>query len=247
MFLREFKLDAISDIAVSFHSKLNPLLWENNSLRPEVQLQLLKIAKEFIEFVNIPKIRLEDITISGSNAAYTYTKNSDIDLHIVVDIPFKQTAYLTPLFDAKKNQFNLIHDIKIYGISVELYVQPSNRVHHSQGIYSILNSMWISKPSRLKVKINDDDVLRKVENYASKIKEALNSQDLEFANNVMEKIYKLRKTGLEAEGEFSVENIAFKVLRNKGIINKLREHIFYLEDRELSLENYIHGKQKPDE
>jgi hypothetical protein len=243
MFLREFKLESIADLAVIFHKTLNPLLWDKSALRPEVQVQLLKIARHFIEFINIPNIRLQDITISGSNAAFTYTENSDIDLHLVVDIPFKQEQYLKSLFDAKKNQYNFNHDIEISGIAVELYVQKAGTQHHSAGIYSILNDTWISKPTATQVKIDDDDVTEKVINYASKIKQALNTQNLKRANAVLDRINKLRKTGLEEEGEFSIENIAFKVLRAKGLINKLREHIYDLEDRELSLEDLKNGKQ----
>ncbi len=243
MFLREFKIESIADLAVIFHKTLNPLLWDGMSLRPEVQVQLLKIAKNFIEFINIPHINLQDITISGSNAAFTYTESSDIDLHLVVDIPFKQEQYLKSLFDAKKNQYNFNHDIEIKGIAVEVYVQKSGEKHHSAGIYSVLNDTWVSQPKPTQVKIDDDDVRNKVVNYASKIKQALNSQNFKKASAVLERINKLRKAGLEEEGEFSIENIAFKVLRAKGLINKLREHIYELEDRELSLEDLKNGKQ----
>ena len=68
MFLREFTLEGISDIAVKFHTELNPKLWQDNKLKPEVRYKLLQIAKHFIEFINIPSIKLQDVTISGSNA-----------------------------------------------------------------------------------------------------------------------------------------------------------------------------------
>jgi hypothetical protein len=55
------------------------------------------------------------------------------------------------------------------------------------------------------------------------------------ANTVKDRINRLRKTGLERQGEFSVENIAFKVLRNKGYIDQLRQHIYDLEDQAMSL------------
>lgn len=237
MFLREFKFEAISDIAVVFHNELNPRLWEGDKLSPTVRYKLLEIAKHFIEFINIPSVRLQDITISGSNAAYTYTENSDIDLHLVVDIPFKQEMYLKSLFDAKKNQYNFNHDVKIKGIDVEVYVQPSTDTHHSAGIYSVLDDQWLSKPEAVKVNIDDQDVENKVNNYLEKIKLALKSREFSKAKAIMDEISKLRKAGLEREGEFSVENIAFKVLRAKGWINKLREHLYDLEDMALSLEH----------
>lgn len=235
--MRFQEYEGIVDTAVQFHNELNPKLWANGKLDPMVRYKLLMIAQNFISFINIPKLHLSDVTISGSNAAYTYTENSDIDLHLVVDIPRAAEYHLKPLFDAKKNQYNLTHDIKIHGIDVELYVQPSTDVHHSLGIYSVMDDQWLSKPRAQHVQVSDDDVKLKVDSYKAKIKHALKSKDILVANRVKEELNKLRKAGLEREGEFSVENIAFKVLRVKGYINQLRQHIYDLEDQRLSLEN----------
>jgi hypothetical protein len=237
MLLREFKLDNIVSSAVKFHDRLNPHLWNGRQLDPKVRYKLLKIAKHFIDFINIPNIRLRDVTLSGSNAAYTYTEHSDIDLHIVVDVPAAAEFHLKPLFDAKKNQYNFNHDVQIHGIDVEVYVQPSTDKHHSAGIYSVLDNQWLSTPEAIKVNISDDDVGLKVKNYLNKIKLALRSKDINVANTIKDELNKLRKSGLEREGEFSVENIAFKVLRVKGYIDQLRQHIYDLEDMALSLEN----------
>lgn len=237
MYLREFTQEGIVDAAVIFHDRLNPNLWDEDRLKPIVRYKLLEIAKHFADFINIPSIRLKDVTISGSNAAFTYTEHSDIDLHLVVSIPRASEYHLKPLFDAKKNQYNYTYDIKIKGIDVELYVQPDTDEHHSAGIYSVLDDKWISEPTEVKVNIDDNDVEIKVKSYFNKIKQALRSDDVEEATKIKDEINKLRKTGLEREGEFSVENIAFKVLRSKGYIDRLRQHIYDLEERELSLEN----------
>lgn len=244
MFLREFKFESIADLAIKFHKDLNPKIWENNHLIPEVQLQLMKIAKDFISFVNVPNIKIIDLTISGSNASYTYTDYSDIDLHIIAEFPFKRKEHLTELFNAKKNQYNTIHNITIKDIDVELYVQNSTEKHVSSGIYSILNDRWISEPKNVKFKIDDDEITEKAKNYLEKIKIALRSNNLSFANFIMNKIYRLRKTGLESAGEFSIENLSFKALRNAGWINKLREHIYDLEDLTLSLEDIKNEAKK---
>ncbi len=237
MYLRELTTENVVDDAVIFHDSLNPKLWENQQLKPIVRFKLLQIAKHFVDFIKIPDINLKDITISGSNAAFTYTDHSDIDLHLVVDIPQKLEAYLTPLFDAKKNQYNFNHDVKIKGIDVEVYVQSSVQEHHSAGIYSVLDDKWISEPKLQRVNINDDDVQDKVNNYTDKISTAIQSDDIGLAREVSDEIAKIRKSGLASGGEFSVENLAFKVLRAKGHIDKLKKHINNLEDTALSLEN----------
>jgi len=235
MYLREFTQEGIVDAAVQFHRELNPLLWRGGQMKPQVRYKLLQIAKHFIEFIDIPQLYLKDITVSGSNAAFSYTPQSDIDLHLVVDVPPQQELLLKPLFDAKKNQYNFNHDIKIKDIDVEVYVQPSSDKHHSLGIYSVLDNRWISKPVMGAVKIDDSDVQAKVDNYLNKIMQALVDDDIDRVKEIQQEISKIRKAGLEQGGEFSIENIAYKVLRAKGFIEQLRQHIYKLQDRALSL------------
>ena len=99
----------------------------------------------------------------------------------------------------------------------------------------MLDDRWIAQPKPVKVNIDDNDVELKVRNYLNKIKMALKSNDVRVANTVKDRINRLRKTGLDRQGEFSVENIAFKVLRAKGYIDQLRQHIYNLEDKAMSL------------
>jgi len=241
MYLREFTQEGILDSAVIFHDELNPALWKNNSLKSQIRYKLLAIAKHFINFIDIPEINLKDITISGSNAAYTYTPYSDLDLHLIVNIPADQELQLKSLFDAKKNHYNFKHNIKIKGIDVELYVQDDQQPHHSAGIYSVLDNRWINEPKAERVNINDDDVENKVNSYIDKIQQALKSKDIEVAEIVKDEIAKIRKAGLAREGEFSVENLTFKVLRSRGLIEKLRKHIIDLESQGLGLAEHKKG------
>ena len=68
------------------------------------------------------------------------------------------------------------------------------------------------------------------------IETAMLSKNLMKLRAVKEKITKMRKAGLERAGEWSVENLVFKILRNLGLIDQITEKIRELEDSELSLE-----------
>ena len=111
--------------AIEFHDRLNPSLWENYTLKPEVSERLSKIADFFIDFLDVEDLKVVDITVSGSNAAFTYTPKSDIDLHIVVEVDSDKQALMRNFFDAKKTVFNSQHEIVIKKQPVELYVQFS--------------------------------------------------------------------------------------------------------------------------
>lgn len=222
--------------AITYNPSLNPELWDNNTLIPEVRKKLLQIAKHFVDFLNTP-IKVKDITISGSNAGFNYSEFSDIDLHIVAEFDESQTE----LFMAKKNNYNFTHDITIHGIDVELYVESTSNVLHSVGVFSVMRNKWISEPTHNPPKVSPREIKAKARNYAGQINQALKSDRLESAQQTMDEIYKLRKAGLESNGEQSVENLAFKLLRARGQIDKLRKYINKLQSAELSL-----GEQNED-
>ena len=225
------KIQELSIAPVPHSTTLNPKLWVDNKLIPEVRLQLMKIARHFAEFLKVEKLNLKDITISGSNAAYGYSDSSDLDLHLVAVVTPEQAE----LYDAKKNVYNSRYNIKIKDIDVELYVQDYKQKHHSAGIYSVLRNEWITEPKSETPRATAQEVKSKARNYAGRINQALRSDSLEQAKETMANIRRLRQAGLEAGGEYSVENLAFKLLRARGQIDKLRKYIDKLEGASLSI------------
>jgi predicted nucleotidyltransferase len=240
MLIKEFTVEPSSDSsvdnAVIFHDILNPRIFKDEVMRPEVRQALLKIAKHFEEYIGV-ELDIRDITVSGSNAAYSYTPQSDLDLHIIVSIPDRPE--FRELLDAKKNVYNARHDIKVRGIDVELYAQDSSQPHHSLGIYSVLNDSWVSEPKRQKIDINDLDVREKYKNYRDRIVTVLTKESLAVAEDMWNDIKRMRKAGLEKGGEFSTENLVFKMLRNQGWLEKLNSYIGELQDEKLSIEQRL--------
>jgi len=232
--------------AVKFNDQLNPRLWDDRErMRPEVREQLLKIADDFAQSLGVTDLQLKDVTVSGSNAAYTYTPHSDIDLHLVVDLPEADASDVyRELFDAKKYQYNDQHNITIGGYDVELYVQNANQPHISQGIYSVLNDQWIQVPSRKKPTVDDISARSKYETLKQHIDQAIHSQDYERISAMADKIKKMRQAGLEQHGEFGPENLAFKMLRTQGLIEKLYTARNAAKDQSLSLDERK-KKKKP--
>ncbi len=224
------------NLAVNFHDELNPKLWADDRMQPEVRAALMRIAEDFKDFLGIDIYDLLDITVSGSNAAYTYTSHSDIDLHLVVMIPEAHETELKELFTAKKYQYNDQHDIRVRGFDVELYVQDAEDAHHSMGIYSVLNDRWIKRPKKVRAQIDDIEVQEKYRSIKHRINRAIVSDDFDSVQQVWNSVKNMRQTGLERGGEFSSENLAFKVLRADGTLEKLKRHMGNLKDADLSID-----------
>jgi hypothetical protein len=193
----------------------------------------MEIAQDFQEFLGVPDLDVKDITISGSNAAYNYTPNSDIDLHLVVDLPeADRSEVYRELFDAKKFQYNEQHNITIGGYDVELYAQDVNQLHLASGLYSLLKGEWLRKPEYRQPAVDPKDVQVKSDYYIYAIKqmmEEIQGAGPEEAKDIMERASVLKKKISRSRdeqlahkgGEFSVENLVFKRLRNEGWIGKL--------------------------
>ena len=231
--------------AVKFHNRLNPTLWgQDEHLLPDVRAKLIEIAADFQEFLGIADLDVEDITISGSNAAFSYTPHSDIDLHLVVRKPAGSDEVYQELFNAKKYQYNDMHDIRIHGADVELYVQDAEASPVSLGEYSVKNGDWIQVPKKKRAKIDQSVVRHKYEDLVARIESALKDNSAERIAALLAKIKDMRQTGLDQHGEFGPENLAFKILRKQGYIQKLYAAQAAARDRELSLQERNKPKQR---
>ena len=229
MWLREFTASEF----VTVNKRLNPKIWQKDELDPAVADKLKEIALAFKEFVGI-ELEVIDYTITGSNANYTWTKHSDLDLHII--IPGIADDASRELYSSKKTLWGDQHNITVRGMPVECYIQGEDEPHHSTGVYSLVKNSWLVKPKKIKPEIDDASVSAKCDNLVRVTKEALQQDDLDRLRAVKDKITTMRKAGLERAGEWSVENLCFKTLRNLGLIDDLTERVRELEDEHLSLE-----------
>jgi len=226
---------------IEYHKKMNPVLWNDLELKPEVRKSLLKIADFFVKSAEIPRKYVKDIVITGSNANFNYTDYSDIDLHIILNIDENNKDLYKKYLTCEKKILNNLYDIKIKGLEVEVYFQLADESHFSSGVFSVLKNKWIIKPKNIKPNINVDEIRKKFQKILFLINRVIEQdEDYRFIKKVLEKIKKFRKSGLEKGGEFSAENIIFKLLRNTGIMKKLIDLLNKRISRQLSLENIDH-------
>jgi hypothetical protein len=246
MDLKELDSFKISD-AIAFHDQLNPKLFYGQRLRPDVDEQLQVIARDFLSELGIRDLDVKDITISGSNAAFSYTPHSDLDLHILVDLSqYSDDEVYQELFHAKKNLYNDSHDITINGIPVELYIQDASEPVVSLGEYSILQDKWLRLPTKRRSNLDQTATKQKYEKLSKVAEYALHTKDLGKLKKVLETIKRYRQAGLDLGGEFGPENLAYKVLRSQGVITKLYDLRDKLHSQRLSIEG-MYSVEEADE
>lgn len=225
---------------MKFHDKLCDKIFNGEDLKPEVSEKLLEIADAFIEFLEVPTDAIKDVVITGSMVSYNYTQYSDIDLHLKVDFDkiHKDCPIVQGYLWQSKAMFNKNHDITIYGIPVEVYAESIEEDTVHNGLYSLWQGKWIDFPEKIEPTDNDSAVEAKFNEFKDM---ADNINDSEEAEVLIDKLYTMRKAGLEEVGEFSTENLAFKKVRDAGILERLKEMKKQKIDKQLSLESYNEG------
>jgi len=223
--------------------ELNRQFWtSDNKLNPTIRKALMKIAKEFydsIELENKPKVK--DIVFTGSLANYNYSEYSDVDLHLLFNFG-KDKEVLSQLFLLAKSKWNDKHDITIKGYDVEVYAEDESSPHVATGLYSVLKDTWIKEPTKDTPVYDEQDVITKVRYFVGMFDQLVNQYkagQLDGLDKKIEKfrdkLGKFRQSGLEKGGEFSTENLAFKLLRRAGYMEKLANLQNMTIDKQLSV------------
>lgn len=226
-------------LTLKSHDELNPKLWENETLLPDVWIALNRIGVAWAKFAKIPQEAIADVVIIGGNANYNYTKQSDVDLHLIVDKSKIQCkGLLDEYLQSKKELWAKTHDITIKGHPVELYAQDKNdSFKQGQGVYSLVSNKWLQKPTKVRINTNDKTVKAKVQDITHQIDSLIisKSDDLDSFKRIKDRLKAMRSAGIQSGGETSPENLAFKELRNRGILDKMNRYMLDLHDKSLSL------------
>jgi predicted nucleotidyltransferase len=231
---------------------LNSNFWivngEEIKINPRVRKNLLKIARDFVKFIDIKNLKISDIILTGSMAGYNWHPKSDVDLHIVFDLSNfdKHASFIEKFLQSKKTNWNEKHNITMYHHPIEIYPQNSSEPHVSSGQFSLIKNKWISVPVRKEFDMNRSYIMDK---YQSKVDELLNiisqyenkkkppMEVIEDLKKFLERLRDARKEGLRVNGEFSIENLVYKLLRSNGYLQKIVDLENEIYDKEMKIES----------
>lgn len=216
-----------------YQDSLNPKFWQGDKFDPETRTKLLQIANDFYVDLKVDCPVL-DVQLTGSLANYNWNEYSDLDVHVIMDLSkiSDDLDMAKQAMDGLRLVWNQRHPVTINGHDVELYAQDISQLHQASGLYSLMKDEWIRKPQFNPPVIDERDVNRKVEAYGVEIAEMKkdlanatpdSARDiLERASALKKKVSKARDEQLQHKnGEFSIENLVFKAMRNNGMFGDL--------------------------
>jgi len=220
-----------------YNDTLNPNIWNSdNTIKPDIRDALLKVAQDFYEESELPS-PIQDIYMIGSAANYNWGPGSDVDVHVLVDFNklSMERELVKKMVDNIKANWNKNHNIQVKNHRVELYIQDISETNRAMGVYSLLNNRWIKFPQKVNLNLDKNLIQKKYSDMVVQIKNAIKSNNLEDLKRVLKSIYDMRETGLSKDGEFSTENIVFKLLRTRNHLDNLKTAVNRVYDTKLSL------------
>ena len=212
---------------------LNPKIFylKNNNkfhMKPEIRQRLLEIARTFQQYLAQDGLQIDvvDVRVVGSNAGFDYNEFSDLDLHLVANLDCMEcnAAILQVALNAEKTKFNSNLDIKVKGIPVELYVEDVRAGVNSNGIFSLVKDGWIKYPQpedaieEKTMKLVAD----KVSQWITIITKALIRKNENELQRIINRLYLMRKDGLDSLGPNSPGNLIFKEIRKHGYLEQVK-------------------------
>lgn len=240
------------------HKNLDRKLWdENKSPHLPVRETLLEIVRAYIDNVrdmhhlNIRDSDIKDVFIYGSCANYFYTRKSDIDMCIVIDLQSIVGQNSNPGIEQilKMYWYNwaMAHKCLIMGRKVDVSIEDVNNTISKNGryrsgpAYSLLKNQWLFNP----VIISDTEFKNIKARARTVFKEIMHDYNVVKKNGFqMAEMQELYKNIYDSKNLSHSENleqpvnymyIAFRKIRDCGIIDKLRKHAIDAESKNFIL------------
>ena len=239
------------------HNHLEPKIWTtNNTLYPESREMFLSIAWAFIDNVRcrmgleIYNSDVKDIFVYGSIANYFYNKKSDVDICILLDMDSVKAKNPERNVEQDLTMFYynwaMTHHCNIYGRKVDISYEKVNsdraKGHYRTGaMYSLIKNDWIYAP----VIISDaefHDITSKAKSIYKKIvKDYKVVKKNGFIRDEIETLYKNIYHSKNTAHDENITQpvtpmyIAFRKVRNRGIIDRLQQEAIKKESAEFVL------------
>ena len=125
--------------------------------------------------------------------------------------------------------------------------EDSKNKRISGGVFSVLDNQWVQQPVAKDIPEIDQNAFdEEFSKWETKYLDLMQKVSIEGIEDFVDSIYAYRQEGLNNGGEFSIQNLVFKELRNLGYLDTLKQIKTELTQKELSLESITEDLQAVD-
>lgn len=219
------KMQAVLDEIVTVHKTLNPDLFEiDKTLKPEIREQALKVGLYFFDKTKLPRTGLKDIVMVGSMTGYGYTKESDIDIQLVIKSTEYKCKYIFKFWNETFQGYKI--QFLDYPAQVGAYADKSPLYGP---VYSLIKDKWLTKPRVYRLSYSKNQIKQKtlqLINHYEKVKhDYLSSSKKNDCRQLIafRKILRtFREIGFRSKhAELSLENMTYRLFSHLGLISDL--------------------------
>ena len=92
------------DAITTFPTELDPRLWNDVALKPEVRDTILGVVDRVVSEADIEGLTVDAVDLFGSNVSYEYDDSSDVGVHVFVHKPGMAAQELSPFLELLNDQ-----------------------------------------------------------------------------------------------------------------------------------------------
>lgn len=215
---------------------LNPKLWNNDeTLNGTIRESIMERAGSFLERLGFSANDIDDVRIVGGNASYNYHAASDIDATIVVKRDLNLTKEDVRRIGISSSNLNYKLSPSINGIPLNFYFGTRNISPlrpAKQAVYSITKQKFLVGPTKMP-EVEPNHIAGKANFFASLIEECIDDESNESedcSKKLLDRLKRYRLRGLKTkDGEFSTQNLVWRVLSRSNYIQVLKDKVGELE------------------
>lgn len=216
----------------TFPSELDPRLWRNQKLRPEVRQRVIDVAEALLKDLNVQDVSIKSIEVRGSNVSYEYDDSADFGIRVFLDTS-KYKGNVDDLAARVKTYNAFIesrHEGKIllYAVPLEVnfYVIRTARLNPVKGVghYSITENAWMELPTVQESKFDRQQMQKDLTGFITTYNilvtdyfASKRSFDCTRWNTFSKTLGKYRNEGIEKSGTRSTENLTYRLLRRLSV------------------------------
>lgn len=207
-------------------------------VREKLEETVFFLKKNYLQF--FPLLKIKDIVLQGSVCSYVYSRNSDLDVFIIVEeIGANDVSLEVKILNAINRVLPRLNmKPSFYEHPLDFAVLHQQMLLSNRNCYSLLNDCWTSTPVRQEFAFTPQELYRaytterdRLHRFADELPQAENFLTEDGANALQRYLHALRNKAFlckqnSFEHEYGLDYNLYRCLKRFGIWAHYQKYIY---------------------